>query len=327
MLAWRVFERTRGGEREHWRIRQEGIRCFISWGRDTGGRASCSVLNDEEHARRHLEKKIRAQLRAGYIEVAGEPVPTDDPQALVVDAIADAQHKPAHGLKRPEYRPIDGFPGVVCHALIFPRSPDWGFYRYLILRDEGRSAVAFNVRKASHDPEVIAAFLETAVTVCDLPFNGQSHQKLRLTRPAGRFDHILLCSPGLSKAAQAYPDIARRVATAFPIYDCEIGDADPEVLVDARIHGHASLPYSDWNRPPHPVVDLCYDIQSTRRNRTSTFKVFVLKDLHRLLGSLADATPDSWLEARSFRQNITRVTPADITATTADGLEQFLTTG
>jgi hypothetical protein len=156
---------------------------------------------------------------------------------------------------------------------------------------------------------VIAAFLETSVTACDLPFNGQSHQKLPLTRPAGRFDHILLCSPGLGKAAEAYPDIARRVATAFPIYDCEIGDADPEVLVDARIHGHASLPYSDWNRTPHPVVDLRYDIQFTPRNRGSTFKVFVLQDLHRLLGSLADATPDSWLEARSFRQNIRRVTP------------------
>ncbi len=45
------------------------------------------------------------------------------------------------------------------------------------------------------------------------------------------------------------------------------------------------------------------------------------------LDSLAEATPDSWLEVRSFRQDIRRVTPAEITATTADILEKFLTTG
>jgi predicted DNA-binding WGR domain protein len=325
MLAWRVFERTRDGAREYWKIRQEGIRCFIGWGPvgDAGGKGSVSTLNDEEHARRHLERKIRAQLRLGYIEVAGEPMPIGDPDALVVDTIADALDKPAHGLKRPEYLPIGGFPGVVCHAETFPR----GFYRYLILRDEGRSAVAFNVQQASHDPEAVVAFLETAVMVIDLPFNGRSHQKLPLIRPAGRFDHILLCSPALGGAAKVYPDIARRVASAFPIYDCEIGDADPEVLVDARIHGQGSIPYADWSRPPHPVVDLRFDVKSARRERNSTFKVFELKYLHHILGSLAGATPDSWLEVRSFRQNIRRVTPADITATTIDALEQYLTTG
>jgi predicted DNA-binding WGR domain protein len=329
MLAWRVFERTRDGALEYWKIRQEGIRCFIGWGPVgyTGGRGSVSTLDDEEHARRHLERKIQAQLRLGYIEVAGEPVPTGDPDALVVDTIADALHKPAHGLERPECHPIDSFSGVVCHAQIFPRSPNRGFYHYLILRDEGRSAVAFNVQEASHNREAVAAFLETAVTIRDLPFNGRSHQKLPLTRPAGQFDHILLCSPALGGAAAAYPDIARRVATAFPIYDCEIGDADPEVLVDARIHGHGSLPYADWNRPPHPVVDLRFDVKSARRERNSTFKVFELKHLHHILGSLAEATPDSWLEVRSFRQDIRRVTPADITATTTDVLEQFLRTG
>src|SRR5262249_30531271 len=112
-----------------------------------------------------------------------------------------------------------------------------------------------------------------------------------------------------------------------PIYDCEIGDADLEVLVDARINGHGSLPYADWNRPPHPVVDLRFDIRSAGREHNSSFKVFELKHLHHFLGRLAEATPDSWLEVRSFRQDIRRVTPADITATTADVLEQFLTIG
>jgi hypothetical protein len=329
MLAWRVFERTRSGAWERWQIRREGIRCYTWWrpADDAGGESSRYVLEGEEHAQRYVEQKIREKLRAGYIEVAGEPVPAGNPDALVVDTIADAEHKPAHGLERPEYRPVDGFPGVVCHAMVYPRSPQWGFYYYLVLRDEGRSALKFNVKASSHDPEAVAAFLETAVTVRDLPFDGRSHHKLPLTRPAGRFGHILLCSPALGQMAEAYPDIARRVAAAFPIYDCEIGDRDLESFVEARISGRGAIPWADWNREPHPAVDLRFDIKPGQGNRLSTFKMFELKHMHEYLDDLAAATPDSWLEVRSFRQNIRRVTPADITPATADDLVQFLMTG
>jgi predicted DNA-binding WGR domain protein len=321
MEPWRRFERTRGGTREFWQIRREGIRCFISWGRDGGrGNATTVALDDDDHARRHAEKKIREKVGDGYVEVAAAPAPAGDTAALVVDTIADARHKPAHGLPRPEYLPVEGFPDVVCHAQVYAASPNRGFYHYLVLRDAGRSAIAVNVGESSHRPASVAALLELLVTVRDLPFDGSSHHKLPLPRPAGPFSHALLCSPALGRAAAAYPSIASRVALAFPIHDCEIGDADPEVFVDARTRGHGSLRFADWDRQPQPVVDLRYDIHAGRRHRNATFKVFQRSNLDRLLAILGGAGPESWLEIRSFRGDVTRLTPA----TAGADIDRFL---
>ncbi len=326
MAHWRRFERTQDGTNEFWQIRQEGIRCFIGWGQAgsrRGGSTTVTML-DEDHAQRHVAKKIKERIGRGFVEVAGPPEPPDAPDALVVATIADAGDKPAHGLPRPEYLPVDGFPDVVCHARIYPQSANIGFYHYLVLRDEGRSALGFNVRESSHHSDAVAAFLELVVTIGDLAFDGRSHHKLALPLPAGPFSHALLCSPALGQAATAYPAIASRVATAFPIYDCEIGDTDSEVLVDARIHGHGSLPYSDWDREPHPVVDLRFDIQARRHERDKTFKVYQPSRLHQLLHSLGDATPDSWLEIRSFRADVKRMTTTDLTSASAEDLNRFI---
>lgn len=326
MTGWRRFERDRDGVVEFHHLRVEGIRCFISWGRvDTGrGRATTSVLLDADEARRHAEKKVRELLRKGYVEVAAPQIPAGDPDALVVETIADAGTKPEHGLPRPEYRPVDGFTDVVCHARLFAKSPGVGFYHYLVLRDSGRSALAFNVRETSHDPEAVRAFLELVVTVRDLPFDGRSHHKLALPRPAGAFSHALLCSPALGQAAAAHRAIADRVASAFPIYDCEIGDADPEVLVDARISGRGALNYADWARAPQPVVDLRFDVRARRRDRDLAFKVYQRTHLDGLLRSLVDADADSWLEIRSFRGDVRRLTPGELTATTGEDVGRFL---
>ncbi len=99
------------------------------------------------------------------------------------------------------------------------------------------------------------------------------------------------------------------MASAFPVFDCEIGDADSEVLVDARIHGHGSLPYTLWDREPWPVVDLRFDIRPSSYRRVLKFLVFQPSDLENLLRVLAAATPDSWLEARSCQGEIERFTP------------------
>jgi hypothetical protein len=74
--------------------------------------------------------------------------------------------------------------------------------------------------------------------------------------------------------------------------------------VDARIR---TLRWSDWSRPPVPVADLRFDIKSTRSGRNSVFKVYDLEYLRKILDILAAATPDSWLEVRSFRGDIRRV--------------------
>jgi predicted DNA-binding WGR domain protein len=302
---WRRLEK--GGE--YFSIRREGIRCFLSWGED-GTRRGGSLrmtCDDEQHAEKHMASKIRERLRKGFVEVAGRPTPMGDPEALVVETIAEGDYKPNGILPRKEFHPVPGYQDVVCREMIFAASPGRGFYHYLLLRDAGRSAIKFNVRETAHDPTAVAAFLDFLMTVRDLPFDGRSHAKLRLPTPAGPLTHTLLCSPALAQVAEAYPAISARVA-------CEIGDDDPEVRVDARIHGHGSLNYVDWARSPQPVVDLRFEVQARRLMREKTFKVYDQKQLDRLLRELPGAAAASFVELRSYRGDVLRLTPADIDA-------------
>ncbi|WP_405009045.1 hypothetical protein [Kitasatospora sp. NBC_01539] len=306
MTGWRRFELPHGPGSGYREIRQEGIRCFLRWGAaTTGGKGSTSTLDDERHARRHASRKVDAWLRKGFVEVDRPADPAElDRQTPVLDVIrAGARpHAPV-----PAYLPVDGFDETYhrSHAPDHPR----GFHEYFVLRDEGRGAVRFTVREQCHDPAAVSSFLAFLADRRDLPFDGRSHHKVPLPEPVGPFGHALFCSPALGRSCVAYPAVAARVATAFPIFDCEIGDADPEVLVDARIHGHGALPHSGWSRQPHPVVDLRFDVQPSFYRRTPTFKVFGSADLRMLLDVLPAAAAQSWLEARSFRGETRRFTP------------------
>ncbi|RKN43956.1 WGR domain-containing protein [Streptomyces hoynatensis] len=308
MTGWRRFERQEA-TLEYWEIRQEGIRCFLRWGSDrTPGKASTSILDDEEQAQRHAARKINDRLRKGFTEVDPPRDPAEtEAETPVLDVLtrATGPHAP-----RPRYLPVDDFDEVYSRAHT-PGHPR-GFHEYYVLRDHGRSAIRFTVRAGSHQAGVVAPFLEFLCSRRDLAFDGRSHHKVTLPGPVGSFGHALLCSPALGRACAAYPAVAARVATAFPIYHCEIGDEDPEVLVDARIHGHAALPYGDWDRSPQPVVDLRFDVQPSPYRRTQAFKAYRSADLKKLMDVLPQASPQSWVEVRSFRGETTRLEPGRI---------------
>ncbi|MFD9003031.1 WGR domain-containing protein [Streptomyces sp. NPDC059582] len=316
---WRRFELLQGAKSEYREVRQEGIRCFLRWGATgTSGKASTSTLDDEQHAGRHASRKINAWLRKGFTEVERPADAAElDHQTPVIDVIkaSSRPHAPVS-----TYLPVDGFEETYHHS----HAPDhpMGFHEYFVLRDQGRSAVRFTVLGRCHDPAAVSSFLAALGAWRDLPFDGRSHHKVPLPEPVGPFSHALLCAPALGQACIAYPAIAARVATAFPIFDCEIGDADPEVLVDARIHGHGALRYSDWTRQAQAVVDLRFDVQSSNYRRTQTFKVFRSADLKALLDVLPVASAQSWLEIRSFRGEIRRFTPE--TATSISEVSSFL---
>ncbi|MFE5407111.1 WGR domain-containing protein [Streptomyces sp. NPDC056580] len=313
MTRWRRFERQEA-TLEYWKIRQEGIRCFLRWGSDrTPGKASTTILDDEEQARRHAVRKINDRLRKGFTEV--EP-PCDPAEAETGAPVLDVLTRAASTYAPvPEFLPVDGFDQVFRCA----RTPDhpMGFFEYYVLREQGHSAVRFAVRAGSHQDAVVAGFLDFLCSRRDLAFEGRSHHKVALPSPVGSFDHALFCSPALGRACAAYPAAAARVATAFPIFNCEIGDEDPEVLVDARIHGHASLPYSDWGRAPYPAVDLRFDIPPSFYRPSPKFKIYRPSDVQKLLDVLPTASPQSWLEVRSFRGETTRLQP-DMTMSFAD---------
>ncbi|MGI5136976.1 MULTISPECIES: WGR domain-containing protein [unclassified Streptomyces] len=305
MARWRRFERQEA-TLEYWEIRQEGIRCFLKWGSDrTPGKGSTTTLDDEEQARRHATRKINERLRKGFTEVDPPCDPAEaEADTPVLDVITGAAGPYA---PVPQFLPVDGFDQVYRCA----RTPEhpMGFFEYYVLREQGRSAVRFAVRAGSHQDTVVAGFLEFLCSRRDLAFDGRSHHKVPLPSPVGSFDHALFCSSALGRACAAYPGAAARVATAFPVFNCEIGDEDPEVLVDARIHGHAALPYSDWGRSPYPVVDMRFDIQPSYYRPSPKFKVHRSADLQKLVDILPTASPQSWLEVRSFRGETTRLEP------------------
>ncbi|MBD0694809.1 WGR domain-containing protein [Streptomyces sp. CBMA123] len=305
MTTWRRFERQEDA-REFWEIRQEGIRCFLRWGSDrTSGKGSTTILHDEEQARRHTARKINERLRKGFTEVEPPSGPAEAETASpVLDVITRAAgpYTPV-----PEFLPVEGFDQVYRRA----SAPDhpMGFLEYYVLREQGRTAVRFAVRAGSHQDAMVAEFLDFLCSRRDLAFDGRSHHKVPLPRPVGSFDHALFCSPALGRACAAYPAAAARVATAFPMFNCEIGDEDPEVLVDARIHGPAALPYSDWGRSPYPAVDLRFDVQPSFYRPSPKFKVFRPADVQKLMDVLRTASPQSWLEMRSFRGETLRLQP------------------
>lgn len=254
MARWRRFERcdVRGGAAEFREIRLEGIRCRLRWstGKDKV-RATTSTFDDEERARRAEARKTTEWIRKGFVEV--DPPAEDgtsEPDPKILDVIRASVGHGTH----PDFTPVPGFDETFHRepTSVHPAS----HHNYYVLRDRSRSAVSFNVLAVTHDAEAVTAFLEFVTTRRDLPFDGRSHHKVLVPKAVGGFSHVLFCSPALGRSHTAHPAIADRVASSFPIFDCEIGDADTEVLVDARIHGHGSLPYTRWDREPQPVIDL-----------------------------------------------------------------------
>jgi hypothetical protein len=224
------------------------------------------------------------------------------------------------------YLPVDGWDEVYLHP--FEGGP--GFREYILLRDQGRSAVRFTVKDGGARPDDLAAFLDFLDTRRDLAFNGRSHHKIALPAPVGRFTHALLCSPALGLS-----EVPGRIATAFPIFDCEIGDTDTEVLVDARIKGRDSLPHSAWNRNPYPVIDLRFDLRPDKAEtftqpkrphlrEVGKFKVYSRRSLESLVRMLGEATTNSYLDIRSFRGDIKTLRPRDLTPETAAEIDSFL---
>lgn len=295
-------------------ILRDGIRCQLRWSVGNGKtHGSTSTLNDEEHARRHEKRKAAEWIRKGFVEVAPAPeeaasAAVADPEARVLDVVTAAVRHGAH----PGFAPVAGF-DETYHCRLTPGHP-LSHHHYYVLSNEGRSAISFNVRADSHDAEAVAMFLEFVTEHRELPFDGASHHKVPLPQPIGRFSHVLFCSPKLGRSHASYPAIAHRVASAFPVADCEIGDGDTEVLVDARIRGRGSLPHTRWDREPMPVVDLRFEIQPSHFRRVLKFLVFRPSDLERLLPALAAADPGSWLEVRDFRGDVMRFTPASVSA-------------
>ncbi|MGP4026485.1 hypothetical protein [Actinomadura sp. 3N407] len=283
------------------------------------------TLDDEAHAVRHFNGKIRDKQRQGYIEVKDEtPRPAPKPEPLEDAKLLDMRHAGLTG-----HEPLAGRTGVYVKHFLHRTLPQMSRWSHLVLTDDERRGLTFNVKDGGYDPDLVSAFLDFLEPHRERAFDGGSHHKVPLDAPIGPFTHALLCSPRLSRNVHD-----GRTAWVFPVHDCEIGDDDTETFVEARIEGRGSLPQSDWDRDPCPVTDLRFDLQSAdgpfegMGTRTTLgqrkFKTGTLGLVESLLSRLAVSTPKSRIEVRSYRGEVLTLARADLTPGTLDDVSRFV---
>jgi predicted DNA-binding WGR domain protein len=350
------FERIDGDVVWRWQISRHGIRCQMAWGQGDGPlEGSRMTLDDEAHAERYFQRKISEKRQQGYVEVA--PGPTVEivrtAAKAEADALADAtlldvmrveeekRYEGAWDFYWSGYEPVAGHEGVFAKCHDYQHGPG-PFYDYLVLSEDERRGLYFIVKHPGHNPTMVSAFLDFIRPRLELAFDGRSHHKIALPTPIGQFDHVLLCAPSL-----CHYRYRGRLAKAFPILDCEIGDMDTETLVEARLVGRDSMPWTTWDREPFPVIDLRFDLRSengqttpggslpwdrvldmpgdiTRPIRDEKFKVYPRSGLELRILQLSRAAPGSRLEIRNHRYDVLALTSADLTAQTPADIDQFL---
>jgi predicted DNA-binding WGR domain protein len=325
MSESRCFEKVTGRVVQRWQISREGIRCRMEWGRvGSRQRGQTMTLNNEAQAERHFEKKISEKKRQGYVEVDVDPVVK--PVQASAEAMADASLFEVMLEVQ-----VEGRERVFVTFLNNLRMPDDSLHDYLVLSADGRRGVQFIVKNRGHDPAHVSAFLDFVHPRVDLAFDGRSHHKIALPSAIGQFSHVLFCAPSLCNN-----QYMGRLGMVFPIFDCEIGDQDTEVFVDARINSRDSIPCTTWDREPFPVIDMKFDLHredgfKELGGRTSfkekTFKVYPRETLEQALRMLSVATAGSRLELRNYQRDVLTITPANRTSQTPAALDRFLLEG
>ena len=102
---------------------------------------------------RHVSRKAAEWKRKGFVEVETEKLPAEaepDRDTPVIEAII-ADTKPYAPV--PDFQPVEGLDDVYCHEFFVDRPR--GFYKYLVLRDQKRGAVHFNLRTECHDADSV----------------------------------------------------------------------------------------------------------------------------------------------------------------------------
>jgi hypothetical protein len=209
--------------------------------------------------------------------------------------------------------------------------PEESLYDYLVLSTDERRGVQFIVKNRGHDLAHVSAFLDFVHPRVGMAFDGRSHHKIALPSAVGRFGHVLFCAPSLH-----HNQYMGRLGRVFPIFDCEIGDQDTEVFVDARIKSRNAIPSNTWDREPFPVIDLKFDLHSESGFeelggrtplREKTFKVHSRERLEQVLRMLSVATAGSRLEIRNYRYDVLTIIPANLTPETPAAVDRFLLEG
>ena len=303
----RYFEKQTGKKVAWWEIELRGVRYDVAWGTlGARGRGMTCTRHSEDDAKRMMEQKIRAKVKAGYVEKpppkgtdegVEEAAPTPRPLSPVLDAhLVDAAKY------RFEPRKLDGLEHA--HHV----SGGLGFEEFILVGPDPNYAVWFVVKEASYDPKHVHAFMRFLESHHERVFAVEVAWKTKLDEPIGPFGHALVVAP---VAAQIYTKglTMTQQFRALPIYDCEFRGDESITEADARTNGRGCIPHSRWDRAPHPVFDV--RLQEPKKRKKKHFLIFPPEKAPRLVARLSKLRENSTMDVRNFRGDVARVTYRD----------------
>jgi predicted DNA-binding WGR domain protein len=255
------------------------------------GGSSRSTRESDADAHGFALAKVRELEKKGYVEGPSGPGVVIDRACDIVETHARVERRKANA-----WAPVGGRPntyvsrnvsveawlvtneprtlGVVVRCALFsvmpPKAPP----------EDERAAMADAIL------DVLHARRDEILSGYDIPL-----RKLRLERPIGRFDHLVVLSPVVhdeilvDESNKGDPVLSRSLFLAFPAFDCEVMGTEHVALAEARTDGPHSIPSSSWSRDPHPVFDVAHPKGASE---TPRFKV------------CNPAKPGEWLDARAL---------------------------
>lgn len=282
----REFEKQEDGRTSWWRIRLLGVRYQVEWGALPGsGQGMTMTCDSEADAEKRVARKIREKLAEGYVEVP----------STAVEA-APAVPRPPRRSVLEAYRATAGTFRVTKVAGTTKSHHvhgGLGFESYLLVGPTDERGLLFHVKAASHDPDRVRTFLSFLEAHHAEVFAVENVWKVALPAPIGRMTHAVVLAPVVAQLHHkglGYDQLWK----ASVIHDCEFRGDETVGMAEARVSGRRCLPTANWNRDPHPVVDLRTGKRAGKQ-KPKPFKVFVLGDLSR---AVQQTKPTEVLEVR-----------------------------
>ena len=277
-------------------------RVYESWvNAGHGGGSNVSTRDDDDDAATFAWKKARALIKKGFVEGLGKTGRIVDRGANVVDVLrSDLDY---------QGRPIDDFQPLPGRAHTF-HAKHVSVETWLVTNDEATCAIhtRCSVYKSALASEMRAAI---ASGVLDL-LTTQRHaifadettpvRTFALGPDAAPFTQVVVLSPTVENyLVKGRFTVSRSVFRAFPAFECEFCEDDSVTVAEARCR--SNLPYTKWDRAPHPVVDLAY-LKET--NDPPKFLVYPPTEVEeRLISGLA-TLPATEVQARNHRGEVRR---------------------
>ena len=226
-----------------------GCRVLESWSDKRGGsNVSTRPSDDEAHAFAH--EKAKKLVREGYVEGPRTKSAEPDLSVDVVEMLRaerDALDEIIY-----DFQPVPKRQNVFAMANV-------SVAEWLLTSDDRTQAIRLTAvvwgspLDAAERARIADAILDALEPHRRAVLDDRTTplRVLPLKKPIGRFEQLVVLSPAAANEGEAFHRV-------FPAFRCEVMGNETVALADARCSGRGCIPYANWARAPHPVVDLAH---------------------------------------------------------------------